>query len=136
MGSAGFKQSSSLAGSSDPFEYYLLTDNEAATAGEALVQTSGRLTKCGATATPEFISLSDRVAEATSVTPLPVIRVKDDREFETLSTATVAVTLVGAKVTLATNGTQVTGTTSSGVFEVSHTDGATTNSTVRGYFRR
>jgi hypothetical protein len=136
MGSAGFKQASSLSGISDPYEYYLLTDNEGAAIGEAFVQTSGRLTKCGATATPEFIAICDRVAEATSVTPLPVIRVKDDREFETLSTATVAASLIGAKVTLATNGTQVTATTTSGVFEISHTDGATTNSTVRGYFRR
>ncbi len=136
MGSAGFKQASSLSGSSDPYEYYLLTDNEGATRGEALVQTSGRLTKCGATATPEFIAVCDRTAESTSVTPLPVIRVKEDREFETLSTATVASTVIGSKVTLATNGTQVTATTTSGVFEISHTDGATTNSTVRGYFRR
>ena len=136
MGSAGFKQATSLDGSSDPLEYYLLTDAEAATAGEALVQTSGRLTKCGATSTPEFIAVCDRTAETTSVTPLPVIRVKDNREFETTSSATVAVTLIGAKVTLNTNGTQVTATTTNGVFEVSHTDGATTNSTVRGYFRR
>lgn len=136
MGSAGFKQSSSLNGASDPFEYYLLTDAEGATLGEALSQTNGRLTKCAATAVPEFIAGATRVAEATSVTLLPVIRVKEDREFETLSTATVANTLIGAKVTLATNGTQITATTASGVFEVSHTDGATTNSTVRGYFRR
>lgn len=136
MGSAGFKQASSLDGSSDPYEYYLLTDAEGATAGEALVQTAGRLTKCGATATPEFIAICDRAAEATSTTLLPVIRVKENREYETTSSATVAATLVGAKVTLNANGTQVTATTTSGVFEVSHTDGATTNSTVRGYFRR
>lgn len=136
MGSAGFKQASSLDGTSDPYEYYLLTDAEAATIGEALVQTSGRLTKCGATATPEFIAIRTQAAEATSVTPLPVIRVKDNREYETLSSATVAATLIGAKVTLNADGLRVTATTSSGVFEISHTDGVTTNSTVRGYFRR
>lgn len=136
MGSAGFKQSSSLNGASDPYEYYLLTDAEGATIGEGLVQTSGRLTKCGATATPEFIALRTQAAETTSVTPLPVIRVKEDREFETTSTATVATSLIGSKVTLHTNGTQVTATTTNGVFEISHTDGATTTSTVRGYFRR
>jgi hypothetical protein len=136
MGSAGFKQNSSLNGASDPWEYYLLTDAEGVTMGEGLVQTNGRLTKAGATVTPEFIAQRAQAAEATSVTPIPVIRVKEDREFETTSTATVAATLIGSKVTLATNGTQVTATTTSGVFEVSHTDGATTNSTVRGYFRR
>ena len=126
----------SLDGSSDPLEYYLLTDNEGATLGEGLVQTSGRLTKCGATATPEFIAMRTQAAQATSTTPLPVTRVKENREFETTSTATVASTLVGSKVTLHTDGLTVTATTTSGVFEISATDGATTNSKVRGFFRR
>lgn len=136
MGSAGFKQSSSLNGASDPYEYYLLTDAEGATMGEALVLTSGRLTKCAATATPDFISVCDRTAQATSTVLLPVIRVKEDREFETISTVTAAATLIGSKVTLDTTATKVTATTTSGTFQISRTDGATTNSTVRGFFRR
>jgi hypothetical protein len=125
-----------IDGGSDPIEYYLLTDSEAATLGEALVQTGGRLTKCGATATPEFIAMKTQAAESTSVTLLPVIRVKEDREFETTSTATVASTLIGNKVTLHTDGLSCTATTTSGVFLVTQTDGATTNSRVRGMFRR
>lgn len=125
-----------LDGSSDPFEYYLLTDAEAATLGEGLVQTSGRLTKVGATSTPEFIAMKTQAAEDTSVTKIPVIRVKENREFETTSTATVASTLVGNKVTLHTDGLKVTATTASGVFLISATDGETTTSTVRGFFRR
>lgn len=120
-------------GDSAPIEYYLLTDNEAAVMGEALVQTNGRLTKCGATATPEFISLRAQAAESTSVTPLPVVRIMEEHHYETTATATVANTLVGAKVTLHTDGAQVTATTTSGVFEITRTDGATK---VRGMFRR
>jgi len=132
-----FKIVGSLEGAQPPFENsYLLTDNEGATLGEALVQTSGRLTKCGATATPEFIAVCSRTAEATSVTPLPVIRVTEMMQFSTQSMATVAVTLIGAKVTLHTDGLLVTATTSSGTFEISSTDGATTTSNVKGYFRR
>lgn len=131
-----FVQSSSIDGSSDPYEYYLLADAEGSTLGEAFVQTNGRLTKCGATVTPEFIAVRTQAAEATSVTLLPVIRVKEDREFEVMSTATVATTLVGSKVTIDTTGLLVTATTTSGVFLVSSTDGATTNSRVRGLFRR
>jgi hypothetical protein len=131
-----FKQSSSLSVSSDPFEYYLMTDGEGVTLGEALVQTNGRLTKCGATATPEFIAQRTQAAENPSVTPVPVIRTKEEREFETTSVATVSPTLIGSKVTLNTDGLTVTATTTSGVFEISHTDGAATNSKVRGYFRR
>lgn len=121
---------------SSPIEYYLGTDAEAYVRGEALVQTSGRLTKCGATATPEFICVKTQAAESTAVTPIPVIRVTEDQEWSNTSTATVANTLVGNKVTLHTDGATVTATTSSGVFEISQTDGATTNSKVKGFFRR
>lgn len=130
-----FVQSKSIDGSSDPYEYYQLTDGEGSTLGEALVQTSGKLTKCGATATPEFIAIATAAA-ATPGAVIPVIRTKDDREFEVMSTATVASTLVGSKVTIDSTGLLVTATTTSGVFEISATDGATTNSRTRGYFRR
>jgi hypothetical protein len=131
-----FDLTKNIDGSSNPIEYYLLTDAEGASIGEALVQTNGRLTKCGATATPEFIAMRTQAAEATSKTLLPVIRVTESDEFTTTSTATVANTLVGQKVTIDTSGDKVTATTTSGVFLVSSTDGATTNSKVRGFFRR
>jgi len=131
-----FKVVGGLNGTQAPFEYYLLTDNEGATLGEALSQTSGRLTKCAATGVPEFIAMCDRTAESTSVTDLPVIRVTELLEFSTKSMATVATTVIGTKVTLHTDGLLVTATSSSGVFEISATDGATTTSNVKGYFRR
>jgi hypothetical protein len=131
-----FDLTKNIDGSSNPIEYYLLTDAEGTSIGEALVQTNGRLTKCGATATPEFIAMRTQAAEATSKTLLPVIRVTESDEFTTTSTATVANTLVGQKVTIDTSGDKVTATTTSGVFLVSSTDGATTNSKVRGFFRR
>ena len=40
-----------------PLEYYEGTASEEIVLGEALVLSSGKLTKCGATATPEFISM-------------------------------------------------------------------------------
>lgn len=131
-----FERISGLGTNPAPIEYFLMTDSEAVTLGEALVQTSGRLTKCGATATPEFIALKTQAAEATAVTPLPVERVLETTEYEVNSMATVASTLVGNKVTLHTDGLLITATTSSGVFEISQTDGATTTSHCRGYFRR
>jgi hypothetical protein len=123
-------------GGKHDYEYFLMTDNEAVTLGEALSQTSGRLTKCGATSTPEFIAMKTQSAETTSVTPIPVIRVTENQEWKNTSNATVASTLVGNKVTLHTDGLVVTATTGSGVFEISYTDGTTTTSNVRGYFRR
>lgn len=118
-----------------PFEYLQMTDGEAVVLGEALVQTSGKLTKAGTTATPQFIA----AASADAATPgaiIPVWRVDELQEWTTQSSATVAVTLEGAKVTLNADGLRVTATTASGVFEISQTDGATTNSNVRGRFRR
>lgn len=133
-----FKLVKTLDGASPPYENgkYLMTNNEGCTKGEALVLTSGRLTKCGATATPQFIAQKTVAAAATSTEYVPVTKVTEMQEFETTATATVADTLVGSKVTLHTDGLQVTATTTSGVFELSYTDGVTGGGVVRGYFRR
>lgn len=115
---------------------YLMTDAEAATYGEAASFSSGRLTKCAATTTPEVIIGCTQAAESTSVTPVPVTFVNEEQEWETYSTTTVAVTLIGQKVTLHTDGLGVTATTSSGVFEITYTDAVTGGGVVRGRFRR
>lgn len=109
---------------SQPTEYLLGTNAEAYAEGEALKLASGRLTKCGPTDVPEFICLKTQLAEATAVTPLPISRIQRDvMQFEATATATVAATLIGQKVTLHTDGVQVTATTTSGVAEIIHTDG-------------
>lgn len=130
-----FKRASAKVGLSTTNEFYQMTDGEASTVGEALVQTSGRLTKCGATATPEFIA-GATAAAATPGAIIPVERTNEGIEYETQANATVAATLVGQKVTLHTDGLLVTATTTSGVFEITSTDGVTSGGTVRGMFRR
>jgi hypothetical protein len=127
-----FRRNKTLDGVSNPFEYYLLTNAEGATEGEALVLTAGRLTKCGATVTPEFLSLKTQAAETTSKTLLPVVRVREDDELLTSCTAALSATDVGTKLTLHTDGLQITNTTTSGVFAVSKVDGTK----IYGYFRR
>ena len=114
----------------------LMTDAEGCTIYEALTESSGRLTKCAATSTPEYIAMATVAAAATSVEEVPLIRVSENMQFEVMSMATVATTVIGNKVTLHTDGLTITATTSSGVFEISQTDGATTTSHCRGYFRR
>ena len=130
----GFVQVKSMDGASDPFEYGLMTNAEAVTIGEALKFTNGRLTKASGTDIPEAVALATKAA-GTDV-KIPFIRLDEQREFEVKSTATVAATLVGQKVTMHTDGLNITATTASGVFLISATDGVTTNSTVRGYFKR
>lgn len=115
-----------------PFEnQFLLTNAEAGALGEVFVLTSGRLTKSGATAVPEYIGIRTQDAEATSVTPYPVFKNADTIEFETTSTGQIAT--AGALYTIHTDGLQITTTTAGGVFKVTYTDGANP-STVRGFF--
>jgi hypothetical protein len=130
-----FKRSKAIIGLSTTLEYYQMTNSEAVAIGEALVLTSGRLTKCGATAIPQFIAM----ATAAAVSPgaiIPAERCTEGIEYETTSSATVAATLIGTVVTIGSDGLTVTATAGSGVFEISTTDGVTTTSTVRGFFRR
>jgi len=121
---------------SQPVETLLGTNAEAYTEGEALVITSGRLTKCAATVTPEAFALKSQTAEATAITPLPFLRVMEDQKYSVKSMATVAATLVGNKVTLHTDGLLTTATTASGVATIISTDGATTTSNLVVSFRR
>jgi len=121
---------------SQPVEVLLGTNSEAYVEGEALSITSGRLTKCAATTTPEGIALKTQAAEATAITPLPFLRVMEDHKYSVKSTATVAATLVGNKVTLHTDGLLTTATTASGVATIISTDGATTTSNLVVSFRR
>jgi len=108
-----------------------VTAEETYAIGEALVLTSGTLTKCGATAKPQYIAQS---ATADSNGKLDVIPVLATTYFRTKSTATVAATLKGQAVTLHTDGLKCTATTVSGVFTIDETDGVTTTSTVVGHF--
>lgn len=130
---AGFRPKSRPGMGELPFEYLQLTDAEASVLGEGLVQTSGKLTKTGATTKPQFVAAA-AAAAATPGAIIPVWRVDALQEWTTQSTATVAATLKGAKVTIHTDGLKVTATTSSGVFEIDETDGATTTSNVSGRF--
>jgi len=123
----------SLDGASDPFEYLYMTDSEAVTLGETLKMVNGRLTLASGTDDPEFIAMASAAA-GTNVR-IPVVRLDDEREWEVPCTGQIANTGVGTKVTIHTDGLQVTTITTGGVFLISQTDGANP-STVRGYFKR
>lgn len=120
-------------GQTPPIEYKPVTDSETVTLGEALVLSSGKLTKCGAAARPGFVAVGPADADGM----VPVIRVQDYMEFETTlgvaptESATVA---VGNKVTLHTDGLQITATTTSGVATVTYIAGQTVGSLARVRF--
>lgn len=105
-------------------EYLDVTDAEAVEEGEALVLTSGKLTKCGATVTPQYIAMGVKTAVDTKRV-IPVCRVEKNQVWAVpISVAPASIT-VGSKVTLHTDGLQVTATTTSGVVTVVDLNGAT-----------
>lgn len=98
--------------------------NEAVAMGEALVLSGGTLTKCGATTAPAFIAMADLTAAAAKRT-IPVARVASNQIYEVPVSAAPTSLKVGDKVTLHTDGLQVTATTTSGVVTVENLNGAT-----------
>lgn len=127
-----FKLHSVGSAKTAPMELYTITAAETVVLGEALVLTSGKLTKCGATAIPEFISMGSGTA-----VEIPVIRVMEDYIFETAFSADASLNAEGTKVTIDSTGLLVTATATNGVFAITKklgTGEATTK--VRGMFRR
>lgn len=120
-----FRLSGMDVGLTPPIEYMEVTADEAVTLGEALVLTSGKLTKCGATAKPTYVAVGpdqDGVA--------PVIKVQDYMEFETTLAAAGTSLVPGSVVTLHTDGMQVTATTTSGVATIVALHGTAIGDTV------
>lgn len=96
----------------EPFEYLEKNAGETVQAGEALSVANGKLTKCAATAKPEYIAQGP----ANHKGMVPCIRVLPTTIFEVPAQADQSALSAGSKVTLHTDGLQATATTASGVF--------------------
>lgn len=116
-----------------PFEYLPVSTGETVALGEALVLTSGKLTKCGATTAPTYIAM-EPVTSAPAGTKIAVIRVQKNVIYETELKAASASIAAGAKYTLHTDGLGITATTTSGVAEVVDWDGKASGDAVRVRF--
>lgn len=104
-------------------EFLEVTASEAVEIGEALVLTSGKLTKCGATVAPQFIAMGIKTAADTNRT-LAVCRVEKNQVYEVPVSAAPTSLVPGSKVTLDEGGLSVTATTNSGVVTVVDLNGA------------
>ena len=91
--------------------------------GEALVLSGGVLTKCSATVAPAFVAMGIKSAGDAN-RALPVCRVERNQVWEVPITAAPTELKVGDKVTVHTDGLQVTATTTSGVVSVVSLNGA------------
>lgn len=98
--------------------------------GMALVQTSGNLALASGTTAPAYISMCERDTACTAGELIPVVRVQKDIIFGVPAQAAMTSVKLGDKVTIYTDGLQVTATTTSGVAEVVGMDGTAAGSTV------
>lgn len=111
-----FRLSSMKVGLTPPIEYKAATAGEDFAVGEALKLASGKVTKCSGTTKPELIC----VGPANGAGEVPCVTVQDYMEFETTLAAapTDGSLAVGDKVTIHTDGMQVTATKTGGVAQL------------------
>ncbi|MBR4295760.1 MAG: hypothetical protein IKT56_02840 [Clostridia bacterium] len=91
------------------------TPGESYSFGEALVLNGGKLTKCGATTMPTHICGEDYNAPSSNNRPITAEPISADMIFEVPFSAAPGSVNAGDKVTLGTDGLQITATTASGV---------------------
>jgi hypothetical protein len=108
-----------------PTEYLPATADETISRGEALVLSSGTLTKCGATAKPAYIAVGPKDGGL-----VPVVKAHEYLLFATELSADGAALHIGDAVTLAADGLRVTATTDSGVAAIASMDGTGVGDTV------
>ena len=104
-------------------EYLEATAKEAIEIGEALTLAEGKLTKCEATTAPTFIAMGSVAADAAKRT-VAVCRVEANQVYEVPVTEAPTSLKAGDKVTIHTDGLQVTATTEAGVATVVALNGA------------
>lgn len=126
-----FKLQRKGSAATEAIEYIMGTASEAISVGELLVLSSGKLTKSGATAVPEFVALGSG-----NGTIIPVKRIYEDEVYQAPLQASGASLNVGDKVTIHTDGLQATATTTSGVFMITEILGTSVGDKINGMFRR
>ena len=124
-----FMLSRMLVGNTPPIVYMQPTDSESYQVGEALKLASGKVTLCSGAVAPSHVCVG--LIDDNGV--VPCVEVQKYMEFETtlgVAPADSATVGVGDKVTLHTDGMQVTATKTGGVAEVTGIDGQTVGSRV------
>ena len=124
-----FMLSRMLVGNTPPIVYMQPTDGETYQVGEALKLASGKVTLCSGAVAPSHVC----VGPVDDNGVVPCVEVQKYMEFETtlgVAPADSATVGVGDKVTLHTDGMQVTATKTSCVAEVTGIDGQTVGSRV------
>lgn len=109
-------------GHPDPWVYMETSAIGAIHVGTALVLSNGKLAKCTGTSQPDYISMYDGTVASGDI--IPVIKVTENTRFLTTFAASATSIKVGNRVTIHTDGEQVTATTTGGVAQVDEIRGA------------
>ena len=91
--------------------------------GLALAWSSGKLAVCGATAKPDYVCMTEASSAVTAGTLIPVIPVDCHTVFGVPAQAAMTSINLGDKVTLHTDGLQVTATKTAGVAQIVDREG-------------
>ena len=102
--------------------------------GLSLTVTSGNLAVASGTTAPSYISMREEDKAVAAGTIIPVIKVRDHIVFETTFSAAATSIKVGDKVTISSDGLQVTATKTGGVAEIVWMEGTASGSKVRVRF--
>lgn len=102
--------------------------------GLAMAVTGGNLAIARGTTVPSYISMREEGAAVAAGTVIPVIKVRDHIVFETTFSAAATSIKVGDKVTISSDGLQVTATKTGGVAEIVWMEGTASGSKVRVRF--
>ena len=111
-------------GSNSPqsLEWLICASGETPKVGMALKYgsstTAGKLVKCTGTTKPEYICMTERASSLSADELIPVLRILPDWVFAVPAQADASEVKDGSKVTIHTDGLQVTATTGSGVCEI------------------
>lgn len=107
------------------------TTSETYKVGETLkLSSGGTVTKASGTDVPVFVCSADYVAPASNAERIPVIEINPGQKYRVPLQASGVSLKVGDKVTIHTDGLQVTATTTSGVAEIVEIEGTAVGDTV------
>lgn len=98
--------------------------------GMALTQTNGLLAVAAGTTRPSYISMMESNAALTSGDLIPVIHVDDNALYDVTNSAAFTSIKVGDKVTISSDGMQVTATKTDGVAQVANIGDTPVGSTI------
>lgn len=129
----GFKIYQTDDGRSMPLEYQpcgAITPK----VGMALVMTGGKLVLASGAVKPQYISMREQDTPCQDGDRIPVVRVGSDVIFETTAAAAMTAVKPGERVTIHTDGMQVTATKTDGVAEVVYLEDTAAGSRVHVRF--